>query len=188
MRAPDPAIASRKDLLSIYASCTLGVDESDGMDATAKKLVARLAEIDEQRARLRRERDAITTALAATGWRPPDASQNVYSHEESTYITTEPFRTMSLADACLSVLRAYAGKTQAHEQWLDKSQVEYLVTRGGYPFKTGNPTNSVNITLRRLAKEGFCEAHAAHGSRATRYRFKKERLPDAIENQRATNG
>jgi hypothetical protein len=158
------------------------------MDATAKKLVARLAEIDQQRAQLRRERDAITTALAATGWRPPDASPNIYSHEENEFISTEPFRSMSLADACLTVLRNYAGKSPAHQQWLDKSQVEYLVTRGGFPFKTDNPTNSVNITLRRLAQDGFCEAHTGHGSRATRFRFKKDRLPNDVEDSRATKG
>src|SRR5712691_9279229 len=73
----------------------------------------------------------------------------------------------------------FAGKEE-HAQWLDKNQVEYLVRRGGFEFKTDDPTNSVNVTLRRLAEDDLCEAHGGKGSRAIKYRFKKEREPNAV--------
>jgi len=171
-------------LLVAYASGTLSVLDNDSVDATTKRLLQRLEEIDEQRRRLRTERDAITTALAVAGVRPPDADHERYTREETEYRVEKPFAKMSLIDACLRVLRDYAGKSELHEQWLDKNQVEYLVVRGGYEFKTEDPTNSVSVSLRRLAEDGFCEAHAGKGSRSTRYRFKKERVPDALEDSR----
>lgn len=174
-------------LLCTYASGTLNLLEHDNVDATTKRLVARMQEIDNQRAALRRERDAITTALSVAGWRPNDAHKTIYTLQESEYQSEQPFRTMSLTDACLKVLRDHAGKDEIHEQWLDKGQVEYLVTRGGYDFKTDDATNSVNVSLRRLAEHGYAEAHSGKGSRPTRYHFKKERVPDAVtQNSRTT--
>jgi hypothetical protein len=172
-------------LLYVYAAGTLSVSERDTVDATTKKLVTRLEEIDRERAALRRERDAITTALGVAGWRPLGAHHTLYTHEETEYSIEQPFRKMSLTDACLKVLRDHADK-EVNEQWLDKNQVEYLISRGGYQFKAGDPTNSVNVTLRRLADEGYCEAHAGKGTRPTRYHFRKERLPDAVEDSRTT--
>jgi len=156
------------------------------VDATTRKLVARQEEIERQIAMLRHERDAITTALGVAGIRPPAAHQNIYTREESQYRMEQPFRKVSLTDACLTVLRDHAKKDELHEQWLDKNQVEYLVTRGGFQFKTEDATNSVNVTLRRLAEEGYCEAHSGKGSRATRYHFTKDRVPDAVEDSRTT--
>jgi len=180
---------STKNLLLFeYASGTLSVLENDTVDATTKKLVARMQEIDLQYAILRRERDSITTALAVAGVRPPGAHHSIYTHEETEYRMEQPFRSMSLTDACLKVLRDYAQLDEPHKQWLEKNQVEYLVTRGGFEFKTDDPTNSVNVTLRRLAKEGYAEAHAGKGSRPTTYHFRKERVPDDVsgKDQRAT--
>jgi hypothetical protein len=173
-------------LLYEYASGTLSVLKQDTVDATAKKINARAAEIDEQISTLRRERDALMTALRVAGIRPPDAHNFLYTLEESKYRVDKPFAGMSLTDACLGVLRDFAGKEELHERWLDKNQVEYLVTRGGYEFKTEDPTNSVNVTLRRLAEEGHCEAHTGKGSRSNKYHFKKERVPDVVEDSRAT--
>ena len=162
-------------LLCTFASGTLHVLERDSVDATAKKLVTRMEEIDREISRLRLERNAITTALSLTGWRPPEAHKTIYSMEESEYRRDEPFRDMTLTDACLKVLRDHANKEELHEQWLDKNQVEYLVTRGGYKFETNNATNSVNVTLRRLAADGYVEAHGSKGSRPIKYHFLKER-------------
>jgi hypothetical protein len=134
-----------------------------------------MEQIDRQRAELRSERNAIMTALSVAGWRPPDANRNIYTMEESQYWREQPFRSMSLTDACLTILRDHAKKTELHEQWLDKNQVEYLVRRGGFQFKTDDPTNSVNVTLRRLAEDGFCQASGGKGSRGIRYHFTKDR-------------
>jgi len=178
---------SRKtSLLCAYASGTLKVQEHDTVDTTAKKIKARVDEIDQQITTLRLERDALMTALRVAGIRPPDAQNPRHTWEESKYLADKPFAKMSLTDACLRVLRDYAGKAELHEPWLDKNQVEYLVTRGGYEFKTGDPTNSVNVTLRRLAEDGHCEAHAGKGSRSTKYHFKKERVPDVVEDSGTT--
>jgi len=117
------------------------------------------------------------------GWRPTDAHKTIYTLEESEYQSQQPFKSMALTDACLKVLRDHSGKDEIHEQWLDKGQVEYLVTRGGYEFKTDDATNSVNVSLRRLAEQGYAEAHAGKGSRPTRYHFKKERIPDDVNSK-----
>jgi hypothetical protein len=166
-------------LLCVYASGTLNVLECDSMDATQKKLNERLAQLDNQLYALRRERDAITTALSVAGARPPEAHKMIYTAQESEYWREKPFSKMALTDACLKVLRDHAEHEESHEQWLDKNQVEYLLSRGGYEFKAEDATNSVNVTLRRLAAEGYSEAHGGKGSRPIKYHFLKERLPDA---------
>lgn len=167
---------TKLSLLNAYVSCTLNVLETDTVDATIKKMLKRLAEIDELRHSLRQERDHITAALASIGYRPPNAAANFYTREEGEYGAKQPFKNMSLTDACLKVLKDRSRKEPA-EQWLDKNQVEYLVVRGGYEFKTEDSLNSVNITLRRLASDGYCEMHAGKGSRSSRFKFVKDRLP-----------
>ncbi len=144
------------------------------MDATTKKLIARMEEIEHKIAALRSERNAITTALSVAGWRPPDANKTIYTHEETDYWLRRPFKSMSLTDACLKVLRDHANK-ELHEQWLDKNQIEYLVRRGGFQFRADDSTNSVNVTLRRLAEGGLCQASGGKGRRAMRYHFLKDR-------------
>jgi hypothetical protein len=158
-----------KELLFIYSSCTLSLREAADVDSTTKKLLERLEEIDKERSRLRRERDAITTALSVAGIRPPEASERVYTNQESQYVTQRPFVDISLTDACMSVLR------DQQQTWFTKTQVEYLVARGGYVFDSKDSVNSVNITLRRLADEGLCEARPGKGSRPSKYRFVRER-------------
>ena len=174
-------------LLFAFASGTLDVQDRDNVDATTKKLIARMEEIDRQIVSLRSERNAITTALSVAGWRPPDASKVIYTKEENDYWREQPFRSMLLTNACLKILRDHAKKEELHEQWLDKNQVEYLVRRGGFPFKTDDPTNSVNVTLRRLAEDGLCQASGGKGSRGIRYHFAREREANDLTNQRATS-
>ncbi len=156
------------------------------MDATTKKLMERLEQIEFEMKKLRREKESITTALEVTGSRPPGAHKNFYTQEENSYGHKQPFEAMTLTDACLQILRDYAAKDEIHEQWLDKNQIEYLVVRGGFKFKTEDTKNSVNVTLRRLAEEGYCEAHVGKGTRATRYHFRKDRVPNDVKNQGTT--
>jgi chorismate mutase len=148
------------------------------LDITVKKMLKRMDEIDTEISKLRSERNHLTSALASVGYRPPNVHPTIYESQEVDYGFHKPFRRMSLTDACLKVLKDRAKKVPAN-QWLDKNQVEYLVARGGYEFKARDATNSVNVTLQRLANGGFCGAQGGSGSRSRKYRFLKDREPEA---------
>ena len=136
------------------------------MDATTKALLKKLQDLERQRWRINREIEAIQTALKLAGITPtlhdafsvPDPNEWTYAHDQT-------FAQSQLNEACKQILKDYQGK------WLTKAQVEYLVTRGGYKFATENTKNSVDVTLRRLAADGFCEAERVRGSRGNKYRF-----------------
>jgi hypothetical protein len=172
-------------LLLSFASGTLHVQDRDSLDATTKKLISRMEEIDRQLGGLKSERNAIMTALSVAGWRPPASHKQFFTGEESDYRREQPFKSMSLTDACLKVLRDHVGKEEVHAQWLDKNQVEYLVNRGGFEFQTEDSTNSVNVTLRRLAEGGLCEAQGGKGSRGMKYHFKRDREPRTTKSTKA---
>src|SRR5260221_682447 len=87
---------------------------------------------------------------------------------EDRYAERVPFRIMSLPDACMAVL------VDHRDISLDKNQVEYLLTLGGYPFEAKDPTNSVEVNLRRLAADGKCEVTKGAGSTASEYRAKRK--------------
>ena len=73
---------------------------------------------------------------------------------------------------------------RAMDVWLDKGQVEYLLSLGGYQFKAKNPTNSVEVTLRRLASGANpkCEVEKGAGPHGNRYRAsRKKENGDEIE-------
>lgn len=137
------------------------------VDSTTQKLLKRLLEIERQTAMLRHERDAITTALSVAGIRPPDAAAQILDFKESAYLRDQPFKDTPLTDACLTVLRDYAGK------WLTSSQVEYLVSRGGYKFSTRDSQNSVSVTLRRLVGQHGVAAKRARGAKGNQYAWIK---------------
>jgi hypothetical protein len=121
------------------------VQNEESVDATTRKLLRRLEQIEMEQARLRIEHQAITTALGVAGVALQGFTGEVSAQVESEYEGRQPFAKDSLTDACLRVLRDHAGA------WLTKAQVEYMVVRGGYKFSTANPKNSVKITLHRLA-------------------------------------
>src|ERR1017187_4721180 len=56
------------------------------------------------------------------------------------------------------------------ENSIDKNQMEYLLTVGGYCFDAKDPTNSVEVTLRRMAADGQCEVEKRGGSYGNLYR------------------
>jgi hypothetical protein len=139
------------------------------MDATTKKLVERLEQLEFQRANITHEIGAIMTALTVAGVKPdkglfittPDG-------QEDQYLRKQPFADISLRESCEKVLRDRRG------EWLSKSEIEYLIVRGGYQFATSNTKNSVGITLQRLKKEGWCAVDRSRGSRGNRYRWLEE--------------
>ena len=125
------------------------------MDATALKLVQRLSELDEQQNRILRERTAILTALEVAGVKPKGQAKGFPGSQETNYEVNQTFRGRSLPAACEIVLKDHKG------QWLTKSEIEYLIVQGGYGFATGNPKNSIGVTLREdgrgtLVRSGAC--------------------------------
>jgi len=137
----------------------------DDVDATAKKLVDKLRQLEMQEWRIKRDRRAIQLALHAAGIRP---GMDVNSNELS-YAQDLPFMNKTLSESCEQILKDSEG------QWLTKTQVEYLVVRGGYSFSAKDSKNSVDVTLRRLAVDGKCAADRVRGSRGNRYRWMNEK-------------
>lgn len=135
------------------------------MDATALKLVQRLSELDEQQNRILRERTAILTALEVAGVKPKGQAKGFPGSQETNYEVNQTFRGRSLPAACEIVLKDHKG------QWLTKSEIEYLIVQGGYGFATGNPKNSIGVTLQRMAEERLCEVERVRGQQGNRYRW-----------------
>jgi hypothetical protein len=132
------------------------------MDATAKKLVEKMADLQRQIAKLQRQSSSIGTALEAVGMRLEDDDP---WPNDATYADDRPFAKTSLVDACKKILMDHPRKA------LTKNHVEYLAAIGGYPFATDDATNSVDVTLRRLAEQGFCEVDRARGPAGNQYRW-----------------
>jgi len=148
------------------------------MDASAKKLVDELLETRRSLRTLARRESAIRTALDIMGIRVPD-DYGYMGKIEDLYVETFAFRAMSLPDACLKVLEDHKDIS------LDKNRIEYLLTLGGYPFEAKDPTNSVEVNLRKLAADGRCTVTKGSGSTASEYRAKRKES-NAVENSRAT--
>lgn len=135
------------------------------VDATAKKLVEKMADLQRQIATLQRQANSISEALEAVGLRVEN-DDPFSTPADASYADTLPFARTSLVAACKRILADHKRKS------LTKSQVEYLAAIGGYPFATDDAKNSVDVTLRRLAEQGFCEVERAHGPTGNQYRWK----------------
>jgi hypothetical protein len=161
---------ARKGLTCTSTNGTFVSVHGNDMDATALKLVQRLNELDEQQGRISRERMAIMTALEVAGVRPKGPIRGFPGIQESKYQTSSTFKGRSLPASCEIVLKDHKG------QWLSKSEIEYLIVQGGYEFSTGNPKNSVGITLQRMAEDGLCEVQRVRGQQGNRYRWPSEEV------------
>ncbi len=140
--------------------------ESIEVDATAKTLLRQLQELEREDWRIRDKIKAIRTALGMAGIKP-DAGNIVWGQDshEGEYAVKEPFAETTLTEACEQVLKDYADK------WLTKTNVEYLITRGGYKSTAKDAKNSVDVTLRRIAEDGKCDVERTRGARGNRYRW-----------------
>ena len=154
----------RKGLTCTSPNGTFVSLEND-MDATALKLVQRLSELDEQQNRISRERIALLTALEVAGVKPKGQMKGFPGSQESIYQVNQTFRGRSLPASCEIVLKDHKGL------WLTKSEIEYLIVQGGYEFATGNPKNSIGVTLQRMAEDGPCEVERVRGQQGNRYRW-----------------
>ena len=141
-------------------------EELRKVDATTKSLLRQLRELEWEKIRTRRKIEAIHTALKLAGLKP-DVSTLLGGQDpqESEYFVKEPFAQTTLTQACEQVLKDYA------DIWLSKSQVEYLITRGGYKSTAKDSKNSVDVTLRRLAADGKCDVKRVRGSWGNTYRW-----------------
>jgi len=161
---------SKNDLTSCTNHGTIQT-EIKKVDSTTKKLLDRLHEIQRQVRALRREEHAILTALEIAGVRP---QENWIDAQESTYVDRQPFADKSLVEICKEVLADYDG------QKLTKGQVEYLAARGGYKSSATDPKNSFEVTLRRLAADGYCQVKRVRGPEGNRYWVPKKEVPFAV--------
>jgi hypothetical protein len=161
---------ARKSLTCTSSNGTFVALDGNDMDATALRLVQRLKELEEQQGRLTRERQAIMTALTVAGVRPEGPVKGMPGFKESDYHMNRTFKGRSLPASCEIALKDHKG------QWLSKSEIEYLIVQGEYEFSTGNPKNSIGITLQRMAEEGLCEVQRVRGQQGNRYRWPSEEV------------
>lgn len=145
------------------------------MDATAKKMVQMHADYRRQIAELERKADSLKTTLESLGFRSSEFdSAWGRSPEEIKYAEGRTFAGMSLVDTCKQILRDFPHAT------FTKNKIEYLAAMGGYPFSTDDSANSVDVTMRRLAKDGFCEVHKRKGPAGNIYCLTTSRFADIV--------
>jgi hypothetical protein len=146
-----------------YATLQHWRAESD-VDATAKKLVEKVNRLEDERFRINQEIHGIITALRAVGVNPTKYNAFPDAHE-TEYHMRQVFASTTLTQGCQRILQDHK------DQWLTKSQIEYLIARGGYQFSAKDATNSVAVTLQRLANSGKCNVERVRGSLGNRYRW-----------------
>jgi hypothetical protein len=154
--------------------------EDRTMEPSVKKLVDEWESVRRSRLAMDQRLNAIETALTIMGIRVDDrllmmrgevqASRYVKT-TESRYVQEKPFRHTSLSEGCLMVLEDHRDMGIR----LDKGQIEYLLVLGGHQFKAKDPTNSVDVTLRRLASDGKCEVEKGAGPHGNRYRANRNK-------------
>jgi len=163
-------------------------EESKKMEPGLKKLLDRRTLLRRQRVATDQELSAIEKALEIMQF----ASDNPGGYEEleQDFRETRPFAGKSLADACLMLLHdCESVGLWERSIWIDKSEVEHLLNVGGFQFGKGNPTNSIEVTLRRLAAQGRCSVQKRGGPHSSKYSGKGAKVEDDVteENQGTTS-
>ena len=116
------------------------------MEQAAKKLLKERDALYGEIRKLKKRIEAINTGLEIIELRVADDPK--FAELEGSLPNS--FHDKTLPQSCSWIFDLYDG-------WLDKNQVEYLLTVGGYPFDAKDPTNSVDVTLRRMVTDGECE-------------------------------
>ncbi len=168
---------STENLLTEFTNCLTCInsigklihdsDTARDVDATARKLVKRMAELEHERGRIDREIHSIRTALSVAGIKPGKYRSGVGFHE-TNYVFKQPFVDMTLTQCCEKILKDHRA------DWLSKGEIEYLIVRGGYKFSTQSPRGSVGITLQRMSRDGACDAQRMRGVNGNRYRWPQD--------------
>jgi hypothetical protein len=167
----------------------LYVTSEDGgkVEVSLKKLLDRRDTLRRQRSAIDFELRHIDKALEIIdpmgyGDRLPWEDNAEARSMEELYLGAKPLEGLSLGESCLRILSDFRFE-------MNKGQVEYLASIGGYPFKTQDPTNSIDVTLRRLAADGRCSVRK-EGQEGNFYSALSERNANAVDdkNSRATKG
>jgi hypothetical protein len=140
--------------------------DKERVDASVKKLLAELKVAEAEQYRLSQRIRSILSALAIVGVRPYFTGlvrDGDTDSREKDYASRRPFENMKLSEVCEKIVHDYKGHP------LRRSQVEYLATIGGYEFETKDVSNSVDVTLRRLASAGKIVVHRRRGSGGSQY-------------------
>jgi hypothetical protein len=146
MSTPAREHATRTNLLTVRIGD--GIISRTKMERAAQKLIKEREQLHRQIETLKQRVKTVETALEIIDLRL--GSDPKFVEMEKT-LDNGTFADQSLPDACNVIFAMYEG-------WLDKNQMEYLLTLGGYQFEAKDPTNSVDVTLRRMATAGECEA------------------------------
>lgn len=157
------------------------------MEAGLKKLLDRREVLLRQKLAVAQELDAIDKALNIIGFATDDRIG--YRELESAYANEKPFKAGTLSEACLRLMSDCSGVGLFDcEVWIDKSEAEHLLHTGGFRFGKGNPTNSIEVTLRRLAAQGKCSVQKRGGPYGSKYSGKEAKSKNDVTeaNQRAT--
>jgi hypothetical protein len=170
----------KKDLTATDTIRTLDTGGINGVDTSVRKLLTELRTAENDRWKAQRRIEHIREALKILGVTPQGVVSTHWfgDAKEAEYVSRQPFKDLTLSESCERILRDY------QPNWLTRSQVEYLATRGGYNFSTSNVTNSVDVTLRRLAGSRRIEAERVRGSRGSKYRVP----PDAVQTEQVKEG
>jgi hypothetical protein len=138
----------------------------DLVDATARKLVETLATLRRQIASLQEQEKSIKLALESTGLRSKKFGQVGWWPDgclDDRYALDQPFKEMTLVNTCKKIL------SDSTTFAFTKDQIEYLAVVGGYPFLTEDRKNSVDVTMRRLAQQEFCQIIRGKGQTPNQY-------------------
>ena len=133
------------------------------VDDTSRKLVERMKSLEYEKWRVDSEIESIRRALRVVGVEPGSVKKQIFVHE-ANYVSTQMFEGMSLRECCEAILEDHRG------QWFSKSDIEFLIVRGGYKFD-GDARNSVAVTLQRMKDGGRCQVERRRGARGNRYRW-----------------
>lgn len=136
------------------------------VDATARKLVETLGVLRKQIADLQQQERSIKVALESAGIRSQKLGKVGWWEGDcldDRYALEQPFKDMTLVNTCKKIISD--NTTSA----FTKDQIEYLAVIGGYPFLTEDKKNSIDVTMRRLASQGFCQIIRGKGPIPNQY-------------------
>jgi hypothetical protein len=148
------------------------------VDATSRKLAERLKALQYEKWRIDAEIASIQAAFRGAGIKPEPIQKQIFA-KEHFYYSAQVFEAQSLRECCQQILEDHP------DQWFSKSDIEYLIVRGGYRFD-GDSRNSVAVTLQRMKDDGRCRVIRGRGSRGNRYSWPQppERSTDAASTKR----
>ena len=134
------------------------------VDATKRRIKQTINAIERKMRVLHEQRETLRDMLKITGIDMDEEDVPTPTVNVLDYIDL-PFEGMTLVDACKKIMTDHPG------QVLTKAYIERTVKMGGYQFTATDTRNSIEVTMRRLVRDQFCEARRVPGSRAHEYAY-----------------